>query len=336
MGSPPQSTECQKYKERFTVTTSTPVLTTARHTTRSVRPYPLLTVLQWELRRFSSSRLFWLQALGFFVFVLVSLGLGLQPSTFTLFGSLSGFVAGTSAWGLLQYLPIGLILLLGLLLPFINADGVTRDVQRRTHELVMTTALPSWAYVWGRYLVGLLMSLGLAVLMLVAILGTGVIFHLTITDYPAPDIGNVLVLWGGMVVSATILLSSVSFALGSLFPRQSTLVKIVILLAWFIGITILPRVLRDTSGPPAWYVAWDPTSAVTARGVLLQYDANFQNQAAHLTSEAQLQHILLSVENQMPNLGTWLAPHLLLAGLSLLLVLLAALSFQRFRNTFGG
>jgi ABC-type transport system involved in multi-copper enzyme maturation permease subunit len=191
----------------------TSALTRSRHQVRAIqRPHSLLAVVTWEFRRFRASRLFWLQALGFFVFVLVSLWLGLQPSAFTLFGSVSGFVAGTSAWGLLQYLPIGVVLLLGLLLPFVNADGVARDLQRRTHELVMTTVLPSWAYVWGRYLVGLLMSLGLAMLMLAAILGTGTIFHLTITDYPAPDIGNVLILWVGMVVSATILLSSVSFA----------------------------------------------------------------------------------------------------------------------------
>lgn len=320
---------------------STPAMTSAltrsRHQVRAIqRPHSLLAVVTWEFRRFRASRLFWLQALGFFVFVLVSLWLGLQPSAFTLFGSVSGFVAGTSAWGLLQYLPIGVVLLLGLLLPFVNADGVARDLQRRTHELVMTTVLPNWAYVWGRYLVGLLMSLGLAMLMLAAILGTGAIFHLTITDYPAPDIGNVLILWVGMVVSATILLSSVSFALGTLLPRQSMLVKVVLLLAWFVGITILPRVLSDTGSPPAWYVAWDPTSAVTARGVLHQYSANFQNQMAHFTSEAQLQHILLSVENQAPNLGTWFAQHLIEAGLSLLLVALSALAFRRFRNVLHG
>ncbi len=319
---------------------STPAMTSAltrsRHQVHAMqRPHPLVAVITWEFRRFRASRLFWLQALGFFVFVLVALWLDLQPSPFTLFGSLSGFVAGTSAWGLLQYLPIGLVLLLGLLLPFVNADGVTRDLQRRTHELVMTTVLPGWAYIWGRYLVGLVMSLGLAVLMLAAILGTGAIFHLTINNYPAPDIANVLLLWVGMVVSATILLSSVSFALGTLLPRLSTLVKVVILLAWFVGITILPRVLSDTASPPAWYVAWDPTNAVTARGVLRQYDANFQNQTAHLTSEAQLQHLLLSVENQAPNLGTWFGQHLIEAGLSLLLVALAAFAFQRFRNVFG-
>ena len=103
---------------------------------------------------------------------------------------------------------------------------MTRDLHRRTHELLLTTALPTWAYVWGRYLVGLVMSLGLAVLLLVAILGMGGLLHLTVTDYPAPQIGTVLLLWVGMVLPATILVSSLGFALGTLLPRLSTLIKV--------------------------------------------------------------------------------------------------------------
>jgi hypothetical protein len=47
--------------------------------------------------------------------------------------------------------------LLGLYLPFIAADGVARDVQRRTHELLMASAVPSRAYIWGRFLSSLLL-----------------------------------------------------------------------------------------------------------------------------------------------------------------------------------
>lgn len=234
---------------------STAALMGTRKSTQAIeRPHPLLAVLTWEMRRFRASRLFWLQALGFFVLLLFVMWLGREPSSFTFQSSpsappLFGFVVGTSAWGLLHFLPDGLLLLLGLLLPFVNADGVTRDLQRRTHELLMTTALPSRAYVWGRYLLGLLMSLGLTLLMLAAILGMGLLLHLTIPDYPMPEMGNLLLLWVGMVVPTTILLSSTSFALGTLFPRQSTLVKIGILLVCFIGTLILPSGLGDQSAP---------------------------------------------------------------------------------------
>jgi hypothetical protein len=51
---------------------------------------------------------------------------------------------------------------------------------------------------------------------------------------------------------------------------------------------------------------------------------------------AQAQHILLSVENALPDIGSWFGPHLLLAGLSLLLVVLAAYAFRRARNVLNG
>ncbi len=306
-------------------------LTSTGKPTRAIgRPLPLTRVMAWELRRFRASRLFWLQALGFFCFLLFLTWAQQAPDTFgTAPGNVasSGFVAGTSAWGLLQTLPSALVLLV-ILLPFVTADGVSRDLSRRTHELLMTTALPTWAYVWGRYLIGLLMSLGLALLLLAAILGMGGLLHLTVPAYPLPQIGAVLLLWVGMVLPATVLVSSLSFALGTLLPRRATLVKIVILLGWIVGAVILPKGLGNTT-PPAWYVNWDPTSAVTALGMLPQYSLDL----SRVTSQAQLQQLLLTVENKVPDISGWFAPHLLLAGVSLILVLVAALAFKRSRDT---
>jgi ABC-type transport system involved in multi-copper enzyme maturation permease subunit len=311
-------------------------LTSTGQQTRALdRPRPLLSVMTWELRRFCASRLFWLQALGFFCFSLFLTWALHAPENFGVGvvskggsgNSLSGFVAGTSAWGLLHTLPTSLVVLV-LLLPFVTVDGVTRDLQRRTHELLMTTALPTWAYVWGRYLMGLVMSLALALLFLVAILGMGLLLHLTVTDYPAPEIGTVLLLWVGIVVSATILVSSLGFAFGTLLPRLSTLIKVVILVAWIVGGVVIPLGLGNTT-PPTWYINWDPTSGITGYGLRLSYSLNL---GPSITSEAQLQQLLLSIENKMPDLAGWFAPHLLLAGLSLVLVLVAALAFKRSRD----
>ena len=292
---------------------------------------PLLAVMAWELRRFRASRLFWLQALGFFCFALFMMWVQGTPQSFRHAKGgvvLSGFVAGTSSWGLLLTLPLALLLLV-LLLPFVTADGVTRDVSRRTHELLLTTALPTWAYVWGRYLIGLVMSLGLALLMLAAILGMGGLMHLTVAAYPSPRAGAILLLWVGMAVPATVLVSSLSFALGTLLPRRSMLVRVIILVGWVVGAVVLPIWFGDTP-PPAWYVNWDPTSAVTALGLLSPY--SFSDAAVRASSEAQLQQFLPAVENRMPVLAGWFVPHLLLAGLSLLLVLVAVLAYNRSRD----
>ncbi len=311
-------------------------LTSAGQQKRAIqRPRLLTRVMTWEFRRFYASRLFWLQALGFFCFLLFLMWALQMPDQFgTQHGSvaINGFVAGTSAWGLLQVLPLTLALLV-LLLPFVTADGVTRDFSRSTHELLLTTGLPTWAYVWGRYLVALLMSLGLALLMLAAILGMGLLLHLTVPTYPLPQVGTVLLLWIGMVVPATVLVSSLSFAFGTLLPRLTMLVKVVIMVGWIMGAVVLPTGLRDTI-PPGWYVTWDPTCAVTALGLLSPYSSHF-HELQEVTSEAQFQNALSTVENKIPDIGAWFASHLLLAGLSLLLVLVAALAFKRSRASLG-
>jgi ABC-type transport system involved in multi-copper enzyme maturation permease subunit len=208
--------------------TTTALSSVQRQTRAIARPRPLLSVMTWELRRFRASRLFWFQALGFWGFLLLIIwALHASHQTGTVAGSeqLSAYVAGTSAGGLLRTLPTYLIIL-ALLLPFITADGVTRDVNRRTHELLMTTALSTWAYVLGRYLAGLIIGLGMALLLLASILGMGGLLHLTDSTYPLPQPGAVLLLWVGMVLPATILVSSVGFALSTVLPRLSTLVKV--------------------------------------------------------------------------------------------------------------
>jgi ABC-type transport system involved in multi-copper enzyme maturation permease subunit len=314
----------------------TALTSTGQRTQAIQRPHPLLSVIAWELRRFCASRLFWLQALGFFFFLLFVIWASKMPEQFgrpTMPGheALSGFVAGTSAWGLLQTLPTSSLLLLILLLPFVTADGVARDLQRRTHELLMATALPTRSYVWGRYLTGLLISLGLAGLLLAAILGIGLLLHLTIPEYPLPPIDVVLLFWVGMVLPATVLVSSLGFALGTLLPRLTAMVKIVILVGWIIGAVVIPIGLGNTA-PPTWYVNWDPTSAVTARGLLSAYSINLST----VIRATQLQPVLLTIENKMPDIAGWFVPHLILVGLGLLLVVPAAFTFRRFRNTFIG
>ncbi len=51
----------------------------------------------------------------------------------------------------------------------------------------MTTALPTRTYVLGRYLAGLIIGLGLALLLFVSILGMGGLLHLTDSTYPLPN-----------------------------------------------------------------------------------------------------------------------------------------------------
>jgi ABC-type transport system involved in multi-copper enzyme maturation permease subunit len=300
------------------------------------RTNPLVSVLVWDLRRFLTGRRFWLQGLGFFCFVLLLTWAQSRSFVFSI-RSASGFVAGTSAWGLLLSLPT-IVLLLVLFLPFVNADGVSRDLQRGTHELLMMTPLPTWAYVWGRYLIGLFISLGLAVMLLAALLGVGEVLHWTTAAYPSPQVGTVLLLWAGMVVPATVVVSSLSFALGTLFPRHSTLVKIGILVAWVVGAEVIPLMLYFPLGPnhlPTWYSSWDPTSALTGLVMFAQYNSDAHQQSSAITNTAQFQHLLNTIANKVPDISPWLAPHWIEALLSFSLVVVATFAFRRFRAVFG-
>jgi hypothetical protein len=156
----------------------------------------------------------------------------------------------------------------------------------------------------------------------------GGLLHLTVADYPLPQTEDVLLLWVGMVIPATILVSSFGFALSTLFPRLSTLGKVVILVAWIVGAEVIPRWLGNTA-PPTWYVNWDPTSGITALGLILAYP---MPSGLKITSEAQLQQLFLTIENKMPDLAGWFVPHLGLSVLSLGLVLLTAFAFKRSRE----
>jgi hypothetical protein len=224
-------------------------------------------------------------------------------------------------------------LLLGLVLPFVSGDGVARDLRRRTHELLMTTTLPTWAYVWGRYLVGLLLSMGLALLLLAAILVLGLGLHQTMPNYPTPQVGALLALWGVLVVPITLLVSSMSFAFATLLPRHAQLVKIGTLACWFVAAIALPA-LPDQTNIPAWYTQWDPTGVVLSQVAVSQFHQALQQQLTGAVQSQSVLQVLVRLEQEVPDLGSWLAPHLIWAGLGVTLAVIAALSFNRFRHAF--
>jgi hypothetical protein len=180
------------------------------------------------------------------------------------------------------------------------------------------------------------LSLGLALLQLAAILMMGLALHLDVggPDYPTPQVGAIIALWAAMILPATALVSSLSFALGLLLPRQTTLVKVGLSILWLIGAQIIPSMQFWTDlHHPVGYVDWDPTSALLWRA--FHYDGAFiqagLTPASHPTRE-QLVSLFQRIEYQEPDLWAWLGPHLLWAALGLALVVIAATTFHRFSD----
>lgn len=304
-------------------------------------PHPLLAVVTWEIRRFFSSRTTWWVlplTFGLLLFITWLLWLSKVAGT-TGFGNGATFttfsVALTSAQGMILILPT-LSTLLALILPFVNTDGIARDLKQRTHELLMSTPLPTWAYAWGRYAACVLLSLGLAVLVLVSLLLMGLILHQTQTNYPLPQFDAVAIIWAVALVPTTILVSSVSFGLGTIVQRYSNLVKMGILLGWFVCAFVLPVIPTAGAGHvPTWYLSWEPTNngmAALLQAPYTQGTAQILNDAARGGGDHATLVALTNLEQQMPNLGGWILPHLVWALLGLAVVVAAALTFRRFRN----
>lgn len=309
---------------------TTTLQATSHQQTATARSHSLLSVIAWEARRLAAIRFGWAIPPFIFALFLIEFWPARQPQHVE-FGTDIYRVAGTSAWGLVDLLPPRMFLLLALLLPFVSADGVARDLKRRTHELLMSTTLSARTYVWGRYIMVLLLSFGLALVLLAALLTLGFGMPLIDATYPAAQVGNIVILWAVIILPATALVSSVSFALGTLLPHHSNFVKVGVLLLWLAWAGIF-TVLPDQVPLSDWQLALDPTSNGRSIVGVNQYFQNLLQQVSSNTSSAQIGHIFQTVEQRLPDLGAWLASQVIWVMLGLALVALVSFSFKRFRS----
>ncbi len=295
----------------------------------------LFAVIRWEIRRLASTRSTWISAL--LVFVLAglvewALSTNTDPQTISsAFGTRTFGIDWLSPYGLFHTMPTYLGMIMALFVPFLCTDAVARDLKRRTHELLMTTSLPSWAYVCGRYLVSLLLSLGLAGVMFLAIISVVLIVHqFQSPDLSVPpDLAHITILWAVIFLPPVLIVSSISFALGTLRPRLSMIIKIVILLVWFLSAPIISRL------PFKNLAAWDPTSQLVAQAQSTgQVITQLVQQTQHVTNQVFFSK-LVAFEQQLPDMSTWLVPRLVWIGFGIACVALATVLFHRFRDMHG-
>lgn len=314
------------------------------------RPNPLRAVAGWELRRIASSRSSWIAAMILFIFVLLIMWTLKEIPIMGIMAPQEERISvhGSSAWGMAFTIPL-VLLVFGLVIPFLSAEGVAQDFKGRTHEVLMATPVPTWAYVWGRYLATLLGCLVLAVLMLLVMLLAGVAFWAAM-DKPFPNVGGTLLLWAVAVLPATLLVSGLGFALGTLRPRYSNFVKVLMVVAWFLA--SYEGVPARGDDPTSAY--WDPTS----RAMISTLDAPYRQAllggiytaptrtgsgggqqvrvpATQLTPAEQVRKLrerMTAVEQVMPDLWPWVGPHAVLGGIALVTVGFAAARFRRFEG----
>jgi ABC-type transport system involved in multi-copper enzyme maturation permease subunit len=298
-------------------------------------------VFGWELRRLAASRGSWLAAAGTLLVFggLLALSNALQGDyrVGTPHGVFMFNLPTTTVYGLLLSYPQNPGMFFGLLLPFVAADSVGRDLRRRTHELLMATPITNRAYIWGRYLAGLVFSLALASMILAAMLAVAMVSHQADPDtYPSVAVFGIVEVWALVVLPPVFLLSGVSFALGTLFPRRASLMKVAVMLGWFVAggslWYLLNPNLRDPNPPPAPFSAWDPTSIAPSfplnRIVLGQINARARSLDAHAFHLYAAQVI-----QTVPDVSGWILPHVCWSAVGMLAAAFAATAFRRFRHT---
>jgi hypothetical protein len=241
-----------------------------------------------------------------------------------------GEVLGTTILGQMAELVYDLLLIMGILLPFLAADRVAHDYHERIHELLMSTAVPTRLYVLGRYLATLAISLSLAVIMLMAQLIANLAFPLFDSHFPMANPGFTLVLWIRIALPASILVGSLCFCLGTLFPRFTAVPKLGICLAWII-------LALDTDPTDlSWRVYWNPTGAGMITQIVNQYQVSVQRAMQNVTGPAAMAGVTLRLQQIMPDLHPWSGPFLALVAMGLLLGLLTAFGFRRFSQSING
>jgi ABC-type transport system involved in multi-copper enzyme maturation permease subunit len=330
----------------MTVPATVPLVSTKSSPRAPGRVRPVGTVFGWELRRLAATRSTWIiLAIAFAVSCLAEVlfrAATQYPLMYPGGATRTFWIDWGSNYGLFNTLPQAPGMYLGLYLPFVATDGVARDLKRRTHELVMTTAIPSWAYVWGRYLSALLLSVALAVVMLLAIVAVAAVRYQAQPDiFLTPDLPGIVALWAAFVLPPTVLLCSVSFVLGTLLPRRSTLIKLTVMLSWFIIGNLAAHTAARcqdcavATGDAVWRAAWDPTGL--ALSFLQTPDSLLKQLAAHTQSlsDAAFLEYLHALERQLPDMSAWIAPHMIWVLIGVALVALSTPFFQRFRKTIG-
>jgi ABC-type transport system involved in multi-copper enzyme maturation permease subunit len=305
-------------------------------------PNPLLAVTAWELRRAVSRKGTWVllvAVLGFSAFLTWNNRMMENVRLDLIFPI---FAHPTSGLGAIMFQGTILSYLLGLIIPFLATDQVARDYKRRTYELLMATPLPGWAYIFGRYLAGLLLGLAVSLLMLAGVIIMGLLLALDLPlnqykdisfyasqRYPLPNLGALAQGGLALVLPTLLLLYSLSFGVAALLPRRTALVKALFVFSW-----IMSGFYWIFAGDNSDFAAWNPNSVQMVWKIQALYQADYDRIFAATNGssfELRLQ-VARQVEEKLFDIWTWQAPHLLYIGLGLALVGYIAARYQRKRG----
>jgi ABC-2 family transporter protein len=319
---------------------------TGAHAQNAVRaqirrhPAILLNVMVWEVRYCMARRVNWIYLAEFVLCLLFNLLTRPQTDLHVFYHEAYGGVEVDTFSNLGIFMSGGLwLFLIGTFQLLIITDLVAHDLVDRTHELMMSAPIPTWAYIWGRYLAGLSIGLLLSLLLLVCVSLVGFAMHAGLPlrqfqdvpgyrdlGYPAPDLGMLLSFWAVFVLPTIILLTAIGFTVGTLLPKYGNPVKILLCLGWFACMFFGIRVFALNSAAATWDLSPNALQDLLVKQAQTLYHVSVNGD----TSLTERMHIVRAIEQNTPDLLPWLLPHTLYACIGLACVFFVAHSFRRF------
>jgi hypothetical protein len=223
-----------------------------------------------------------------------------------------GDVPGTTNLGQVAEMVDNLLLMIGILVPFLTTDALARGPRTKTYA----------AEIAGRCLGVLAASLALAAAMLAVALLANLAFPRIEPLFPVADPLLTLSLWAHFAVPAAVLVGSVCIWLGGLLPRFTLAGKLAVCAAW-----VWLAVQRDPLDL-SWRVIWNPTGAGLITQVLAQYQAGVQRQLQTAVGIPSIPGVLLHAQQAPLVLSQW-RPFAVLGAAGLGLGLAAVAYFSR-------
>ncbi|MDQ2716079.1 MAG: ABC transporter permease [Chloroflexota bacterium] len=266
----------------------------------------LWTVIRLELLLFRRGRTYWL------IGPLLIFG-----------GILTAGIESTEPWRMWLNEAF-LCLLITLILGVTTVNQLQRDNERHIDGVLMSTPVTTNAYVWGKYLAGLLILVGFACLEVLTAMVTD---HLVNRGtYGSLGPWPYLATWGWLTLMTLVFVAALPLFLMTLTRGQRAISYVALLVIW-----LLPLFLQNV---PQVLVVWGGMDEIPT-------DPAFQVGAHHINDSsiapALAQQIIHLVQTTIPQADitpTFLWNRLLFISLAVLLVMGTAFSLQRQRQGF--
>lgn len=209
----------------------------------------------------------------------------------------------------------------------IAAHLVVEDLDLRAHPLVLSTQVSNHAYVWGRFLAGCVLLVGLSLVAQIGTVGAHLALALSAPEaFDAPPWLAYGLAWIFNAPIHTVFVAAGAFALATPQPRMARAIVIGLVLAWWmISVGGLTGMV-----PPA-AAAWLPIPREIATMLYGYYQARYLEALGATTNPQEALQIARAVGRSLPDLRPWLG-QLLYPPAALALVEVTARSFDRFRG----